>query len=127
MDEIYIVTKIIDSKNIVINAGKNNYIKKGDKFEIFVKGDELFDINTKESLGTLDTIKETVTVVTVFQKMCICQKLVKTSPLAIASLAANSLTSKVEAVDLNVDSSQQSGGFSQDLIIHIGDLARLTD
>ena len=127
MDEIYKVTKIVDSKNIIINAGRENYIKKGDKFEIFVKGDEVFDISTKESLGTLDTIKEIVTVVTVFPKMCICQKILKSSFPLLAPIAMEKISPKDSPTDLNIDKSQETGGFSNDFTIHIGDLARLTD
>lgn len=122
MEETYRIVKIIDSENIVINAGKDNYIKRGDKFEIFVKGEEIKDLDGKTSLGTLDTIKDIVTVVTVFPRICICQKIAKSSSHALTGLFNTSST-----VSLNVDSSQISGGFAEDLTIKLGDLARLTD
>lgn len=127
MEETYKVIKIIDAENIVINAGKDNYIKKGDKFEIFIKGDEIKDLDGKTSLGTLDTIKEIVTVVTVLPKMCICQKLIKASIPALTAFAKTQLAPKNTSIALNVDESQITGGFSEDLTIRLGDLARLTD
>ena len=127
MEETYSVVKIIDTENIIINAGKENYIKKGDKFEIFIRGDEIIDEKTKKSLGTLDTIKDIVTVVTVLPKMCICQKLVKSSISSLAVFTKEQLAFKEEPASLNVDMSQITGGFSDDLVIRIGDLARLTE
>ncbi|MCI8618434.1 MAG: hypothetical protein HFJ60_09460 [Clostridia bacterium] len=127
MEETYKVLKIIDIENILINAGKENYIKKGDKFEIFVRGDEVIDESTKKSLGTLDTIKDIVTVVAVFPKMCICQKLIKTSIPSLAAFAKEQLSFKSEPISLNVDKTQITGGFSNDLVIRVGDLARLTE
>lgn len=127
MEETYKVLKIIDIENILINAGKNDYIKKGDKFEIFVKGEEIIDESTQKCLGTLDTVKDIVTVVTVFPQMCICQKLKKSSVSSLTLFAKEQLTFKEEPVSLNVDMSQITGGFSNDLVIRVGDLARLTE
>lgn len=125
MEETYRVVKIIDTENIVINAGKDNYIKKGDKFEIYSVGKEIYDLDGN-SLGTLDTIKETVTAVSVFPKMCICQKIVNVTPSYLAAAAKTMLSTK-EIASLDVDSKDFSGGLSDDKTIHIGDLARLTD
>ena len=122
MEEMYKVVKIIDSKNIVINAGKENYIKKGDKFEIYIKGEEVKDLDGKTSLGTLDTIKDTLTVITVFPKMCVCQKLIKS---AIPSITG--LLNEPTSTSLNVNENEISGGFSSDLTIKVGDFARLTE
>lgn len=125
MEEVYNIVKIIDEKSIVINAGKENYIKKGDKFEIYSIGKEIKDLNGS-SLGTLDTIKEIVTVVSVFPKMCVCQKIVDVTPGYIINATKNILTKK-ETVSLDVDTVEFSGGLSEDLTLHVGDLARLTD
>lgn len=125
MDEIYKVIKIIDIENIVINAGKENYIKKGDKFEIYSVGKEVKDLDGN-SLGTLNTVKETVTAVVVFPKMCICQKIIYTPP-AYISITSQNITSKKGPVALDVDTKEFSGGLSEDLTIHIGDLAILAD
>lgn len=125
MEETYKIVKIIDLENIVINAGKDNYIKKGDKFEIYSVGKEIYDLDGN-SLGTLDTIKEVVTVVAVFPKMCICQKIINVTPSYLAA-AAKTMLSTQEIASLNVDAKDFSGGLSDDKTIHIGDLARLTE
>ena len=121
MEEVYRVVKIIDLQNIVIDAGSENYIKKGDNFEIYTLGNNIKDLDGN-CLGTLDTIKETVTVVALFPKMCICQKLAISPAVALANIALSRRT----AQDLNVDEKDFSGGLSEDLTIHIGDFARLT-
>ncbi len=126
MEEVYKVVKIIDIENIVINAGKENYIKKGDKFDIYTIGEEIKDLDGN-SLGTLDTIKETVTVINVFPKMCICQKIVKGSYSTLIKFTQDQLTFKDEIVSLNVDKKELSGGLDEDLTIRIGDLAKLSE
>lgn len=126
MEEAYNVVRIIDEKNIVINAGKENYIKKGDKFEIYSIGKEIKDLNGN-SLGTLDTIKETVVAVTVFPKMSICQKLTKTSLSPLLKFTKEQIASIEDANYLNVDTTEFEGGLEQDLTIHVGDFARLTE
>ena len=125
MEEKYKVVKIIDTQNIVINAGKEHYIKKGDKFEIYSIGEEIEDLDGN-SLGTLDTIKETVTVVTVFSKMCICQKII--NPSSYFSKLGQLAQSATEEVDsLNVKQEDCSGGLSNDTTIRIGDFARMAE
>lgn len=127
MEEIYEVVKIVDTENIVINAGKENYIKKGDKFEIFIKGEEIKDLDGKTSLGTLDTVKDIVTVISVLPRMCICQKRIKSSIPALAAFTKDQMSFKDVVASLNVDASQITGGFSNDLVIRVGDFARLSE
>jgi len=72
-ENLYRIVKIIDDKQIVINAGANHGISLNDEFEIFNTGIEVFDEDTKESLGTLDHVKARVTADTVLPKMSICK------------------------------------------------------
>ena len=65
------VVHIIDQENIVINAGENKGIKIGDRFIIFGIGTELFDPDTKESLGRLELVRGEGVVEHVQEKMCI--------------------------------------------------------
>jgi hypothetical protein len=59
MSKIYKVIKVINSTEIVINAGKEK-IEEFDKFLVYSLDEELFDPDTKESLGQLETVKGTV-------------------------------------------------------------------
>ncbi len=119
--KIYKVIKIIDDTSIVINAGSDDGITTADRFEIFTTGNEIKDPDTGEVLGTLDTIKETVSVDNLFPKMCICRDIMIIKGL---SNYMDSLT-KIKYQTLKVDATQISGGLSDDLTIRIGDKARL--
>ena len=93
------------------------------KFEIFETGEEIFDPNTKESLGTLDTIKETIEAINVLPKMCICRHLTTSIYNMVGILNSNIYKTKIKT--LNVDATQISGGLSSDKKIRIGDEVRL--
>lgn len=120
MEKTYKIIKIIDDQTLVINAGYDDDIEIGDQFEIYSTGEEIKDPDTNEVLGTLDHIKERVEAVDVFEKMCICRHNVLVNFLQNVT---NNLT-RVEPKVLNVDSSQISGGLSDDDVIKIGDKVR---
>lgn len=115
------IIKIIDDETIVINAGSNNNISRGDEFEIYEIGENIKDPVSGENLGSLDTIKDTVEAVTVFPKMCICKHL-DSYANSVGSIAT--LITRNTPKTLNVDVSQISGGLSSDKTIRIGDKAR---
>ncbi len=50
------VVKISDENNIVINKGAADGVTLGNRFLIYSLGEELFDPDTKESLGTLEIV-----------------------------------------------------------------------
>ena len=68
-----IVIHIKDEFNLVINAGKNYEIKKGQRFLVYSLGEELFDPETKESLGRFEDVKGTGKVIHVQDKMATLQ------------------------------------------------------
>jgi len=57
------VAEVIDRYKLVINKGLNAGIKKEQRFLVYIIGDEIFDPDTKESLGNLDIIRGTGRVV----------------------------------------------------------------
>ncbi|SFV88443.1 FIG00450213: hypothetical protein [hydrothermal vent metagenome] len=59
MSEIYKVIKIISPTEIVINVGKDK-IHQFDEFLVYSIEEELFDPETTESLGMLESVKGTV-------------------------------------------------------------------
>lgn len=65
------VVHVIDQENVVINAGANDGIKRGNKFIIYGVGDEIIDPDSKESLGNLEIVRGEGIVVHVQEKMCI--------------------------------------------------------
>ena len=60
MSKIYKIIKVISSTEIVVNVGEEQ-INKSDEFLVYSLDEELFDPDTNESLGQLETIKGTVT------------------------------------------------------------------
>ena len=65
------VVQVMDEENVVLNVGEKAGIKKGYRFIIFGKGEELFDPDSNESLGVLELVRGEGVVVHVQEKMCI--------------------------------------------------------
>ena len=120
--EIYKVIKIISDSEILINAGANKKLAQGTSLDIFITGEEIFDPDTNESLGTLVTVKATVEVDTVYPQMALCKKIEYSTTNLIESISNSMNVKKVKR--LKIDPSEISGGLSSDLTIHIGDLVR---
>lgn len=123
---IFKVVKIVSDHEIVINAGSEDFISKGQDLEIFTPGEEVIDPETKESLGTLDNIKATVEVVNLYPKMCLCMNIQyekKKSPFDSLPILQNNEKKVIKR--LNIDSTEISGGLDkEDSKIRIGDLVR---
>ena len=96
---------------MVINAGSNQNINVGDKFQIIDKvgSEPVMDPDTGESLGTLDIIKGTVEVTAVYPNMSIVQS-EQTTKNPFTQIAINPYQVRE---DLNVDTSQITGGAPQ--------------
>lgn len=135
---IFKVIKIIDEYSIVINGGLEKNISKGDDIEIFLEGEELFDPDTGESLGTLDFVKDSLEVTEVYLKFSVCERIItkrthKPSPLSQAMIsfaqsASNfSGTTEIETTrkKINIDPKQATGRLEGDSKIKIGDTVRI--
>lgn len=115
------VIKIISDKQIVLNAGTDKGVNEGDIFQIIDKvGDQVFDPDSGELLGSLDLPKAILRVELVYPRMCICTNNENKSILGPA-IEFNMTVTK----PLNVNLNQVSGGFnnSKTSPIQIGDLA----
>ena len=69
MNEVFKIVRIVNDRNIVINAGNDQGLKEGDILEVFVPGEEIIDIDTGELLGTLDIIKAKLEIKNLYEKM----------------------------------------------------------
>lgn len=126
------IIKIISLTAVVINAGSNKDVKKGQKFQIVGKTgtDPVIDPDTGENLGSLDEIKGTVIVTRVYPNMSILETPVHRkgfSPIQMPGPSGsimNALYGPEEQVNLNVDRSQITGGMPDSSPIRIGDLVR---
>lgn len=120
------VIKILDSETIIINIGSEKGISENTTFEILGQPIKIVDPVTKENLGFLDNVKETVKPIRIFPKMCLCSHITYTSSL-INSLSAfsNMYTSTEQRKILNVEQSQISSNLKIDKTIKIGDKVRI--
>ena len=73
MSDKYRVVKIIDDTSLIINAGTDNSVEIGDVMEIHGKSETIFDPETKEDLGKIDIVKDSLKVTKVYEKMCVCE------------------------------------------------------
>lgn len=117
MNQIKIV-KIISTKKLVINAGRDKDIKPGDEFEIIDKfgSEPIIDPDTKENLGSLDITKGYVTVSKVYPHMSIVEAPYKEinpfkeiTRLSEINFKAAQGTQTIQS-DLNVDPKEITGG-----------------
>ena len=67
------IIKLVDEYKIAINKGSDDGIQKNYKFMIYEKGDELFDPDTKESLGFLEIPKLQMRVFNIQEKMTLLE------------------------------------------------------
>lgn len=119
------VIKILDSETIILNVGEEENINENTIFEILGKQTQIIDPVTKESLGFLDNIKETVSPIKIFPKMCLCSHITYTSSLISGLSAISSIYTGAERKKiLNVEQSQISNDPKIDKTIKVGDKAR---
>lgn len=132
------VAKIINDTSLVINAGSEQGINKGDKFKIIGKlgNSTVIDPDTGENLGTLDDIKGEVIAAQIYPHMSICNsQIITSSPYQLSAqpILQNSLAGLISSMNgeshreqLNVDKTQVTGGFKKsNKPIQIGDIAQL--
>lgn len=67
------IIRIIDDTSLVVNAGTENGVEKGDTMQICGVGATIVDPETKEELGRLDVVKAKLNVSEVYDKMCVCE------------------------------------------------------
>lgn len=120
------IVKIIDEYSVVINAGFDHGVKKGQLFEIYVPGESIIDPDSNEDLGTMDFIKGQVVVKKAFPKMSICENSRTENAFTNFDNLASYMLAR--AKPLNVDSVEISGGFEDyDPKIKVGDLIKRID
>lgn len=121
------IVKIIDEYTLIINAGSNDGVNIDDKFQILdKKGNKVIDPDTKEVIGKLDLIKDTVTVTEVYEKMSVCssKSVIKQNNILNAPLYLKDQF--IEQQKLNIDLNEVTGGLRKsDEKIKIGDEVNL--
>lgn len=100
MDE-YKVIEIVDDKTLIINYGFEHGAKIGDKLRISELGEEI-KTESGQSLGTLDIIKDTVSVDTPYELFSICRK-IKYLEIPILNPLSELVRKSKQIESLNVD------------------------
>jgi len=122
----YRVIEILDEYSILINYGREHGANEDDEVRIVSTGPEIVDPVTKESLGTLDSIKSTLTIVTVYDKFSLCKKIITTTKNVLVSPLSQFQTTTKTSKLINVDKDSISNKTTpDDTIIKIGDMVEI--
>lgn len=103
----YKVIEIIDEYSLIVNYGFNNNAEIGDELRIYAEGGPVIDPQTKEVLGTLDIIKDTVRVVVPYENFSICKKQA-TIEVPILNPLSEMMRRKTTTQKIDVDLSEAS-------------------
>lgn len=98
------VVNVIDDYKLVLNIGSDDGAKEGQKYLIYEVGtEEIFDPDTKESLGFLELVKGTGIITHVQPKMSTIESCIydKSSSKTIHRNPIGILSDYVETVDSN--------------------------
>ena len=126
MKKDYKIIEIVNENTVLVDYGTENGAHTGDKLEIYSVGApvKIGEIN----YGTMDEIKDVVTIVTAYPLFSICKKVIRSvyNPLSPLSALQRTMTS---LHPLNVDDKELSnrniptGGAR----VHVGDFVRVID
>jgi hypothetical protein len=79
------VAKILGKGEIVVNRGRSHGIRAGMLFEIFApEGEEVWDPDTGETLGTVEDVKAKAEIIEVKDKLAVARLLDTDSPFGAA-------------------------------------------
>jgi hypothetical protein len=108
MNTEFKVIEIINSKEIIVDYGFADGAKVGDVVRILQIGRDIIDEERGVLLGTLDAIKDEVTVCTIYEQFSLCKKvqIIRSSHLdPFANISDAFITTKKEFKDIHVDQS----------------------
>lgn len=74
MNRYYYVIKIIDSKTLLIDYGKNHGAEIGDKVGVIAIGPEIKDIKGNV-IGTFDGIKAELNIIKIYDSFSVCKSI----------------------------------------------------
>lgn len=126
LEDYYRVIQIIDENTILINYGATDGAEEGDKVRIIAIGPEIYDPLTNDLLGSLDSIKSSLSIVTTYEKFSICKEIRKTKSSIFISPIDQFTTTTIDILPLNVDENEISNiEPPSDKVIRIGDIIEL--
>jgi len=81
------VAKILGNREIVINRGRAAGVRPGMMFEIFTpEGEEVWDPDTGETLGTVEDVKAKAEVIEVKDRLAVARLLTAENPFGAAGI-----------------------------------------
>lgn len=81
------VAKILGNREIVINRGRNDGVRPGMTFEVFAaEGEEVWDPDTGETLGTVEDVKAKAEVTEVKERLAVARLLGAESPFGAVGI-----------------------------------------
>src|SRR3712207_8149121 len=82
------VAKIMSKGEIVINRGRANGVRQGMVFEVFApEGEEVWDPDTGETLGTVEDVKAKAEVTEVKDRLAVARLIDTASPFGAQGMA----------------------------------------
>lgn len=122
MSNDYRVIEILDEYSILINYGSDHGANEDDEIRIISTGPEVIDPITDEVLGTLDSVKAVLTIVTTYSKFSLCKKIETTTKNILISPLSQFDTVAKTIKSIKVDKGSISGKIMpDDTTIKIGD------
>ena len=117
------IAKIIDETRVVLAAGKEQGVREGMEFVIYGLGPEVFDPETKQSLGQLELVKGRVIASYVQDKICTARTRRQSIrwPLFTATRLPFEL---MDTVYEKLPIEEKSTDYEEDLRVRVGDRAR---
>lgn len=114
------VIRIIDSRTLIINAGKGD-VEVGDTIKVYESLDTLYDLDGSE-LCVFEHTKDILTVIEVDECYSLCQKQeTRTSALAQMAISPLLTMQKTEYIPLHINEEEIQPLEPRDRMIHIGD------
>lgn len=121
-DYYYKVIEILDEYSILINYGADEGADEGDLVRVIAIGPEVKDPDTGNLLGTLDSVKSELTVVTAYNNFSLCKKVVTSTKSHIINPLSQFQTTNSEIKRLNIkEDSISNKKIPDDKIINVGD------
>ena len=81
------VAKVLGNNEVVVNRGREHGVKQGMVFEIFApEGDEVWDPDTGETLGTVEDVKAKAEVTEVKEKLSVARLQAGDNPLGAMNM-----------------------------------------
>lgn len=118
----YRVIEILSDNSILINYGRDHGANENDQVRVISIGPEIIDPETKENLGTLDTVKADLTIVTAYNKFSLCQDIEEVTKNTLVNPLSQFQTTYTKVKIINVNEKSISNiKPPNDYKINIGD------